>query len=311
MSKPLSEKECKACGIIFLPTHSSQLYCEKCRKLGGKNTLRLVQETERASIRNMATYYDIDIEMRETQCLFCGKSFQYPAHRGKECKPPDFCSQRCKSDNRISETKCAYCGKPMLETSDIRDVNGHLWFCCGDCKESFKWETARRDGKIRVCPICGKEFLKDTTYCSKTCYRKALSEKKIEPPKFDYHCYDCRKPIRVSCDPAKYPTKIFLCKSCAQIRRKIREENSRKDSEIQKKQQSDIDKEKEYQSLMKSGLCAVCRTSYKDCERMQTQFRVIPKGAQYRDSKIVICPKFTSNQLKYHSEEEFKSKEKK
>lgn len=306
MSKPFIEKECKACGISFLPTHHSQLYCEGCRKRGGKNTLRLAQEVERASIRNMATYYDIDIEMRETQCQFCGKIFQYPAHIGKPKVPPEFCSQKCKSNNRIAETKCQYCGKLMTETDDIRDTYGHIWFCSEECKEAFKWDTARKEGKVRVCPICGKEFLKDTTYCSKSCYKKALFEKKIEPPKFKYHCYDCRRPIIVhSCDPVKYPDRIFLCKRCAQIRREKVKEGNKADSELRKEQQFNTETQREYETLMKSGLCAICKTSYKDCERMQTQFRVIPKGAHYRDSKIVICPKFKA-QLKYHNESDFR-----
>ena len=52
----------------------------------------------------------------------------------------------------------------------------------------------------------------------------------------------------------------------------------------QKKQLDDYIKE--------NGCCGICTTSYKDCERMQSEFRVIPKGAKYVNSKIVQCPKF-------------------
>ena len=44
--------------------------------------------------------------------------------------------------------------------------------------------------------------------------------------------------------------------------------------------------------IKENGCCGICTTSYKDCERMQSEFRVIPKGARYVNSKIVQCPKF-------------------
>ena len=44
--------------------------------------------------------------------------------------------------------------------------------------------------------------------------------------------------------------------------------------------------------IRQNGLCGICKTPYLDCERMQSNFRIIPKGAKYVDGKIQYCPKY-------------------
>lgn len=293
--KQYIEIECKGCGILFTPLHHSQKYCEKCKQ--NPNPERLARKLDKAFTRNMATYYDIDIEMRESICQFCGKTFQYPAHIGKNKKPPDFCSNKCSSDNRIAETKCAYCGKPMLETEDIHDVMGHNWYCSSECKTAHRWKIARENNEVKTCPVCGKEFLeKNKTYCSRECYLKAPKESP-EPEFYQIPCERCRKILKIKGVPND--SAHYLCKSCYKQIEQERKQNTRNDRVIEHKEVISKEKQKELDYIEQNGLCSLCSTSYKDCERMQSNFRISPKGVQYRNSKVVICPKFTSKSIKY------------
>ena len=50
--------------------------------------------------------------------------------------------------------------------------------------------------------------------------------------------------------------------------------------------------EKKY--IAENGLCSICRTSYKDCERMQSNYTASPKGAVFSGSLVIKCPKYTA-----------------
>lgn len=45
--------------------------------------------------------------------------------------------------------------------------------------------------------------------------------------------------------------------------------------------------------IQKNGLCSICKTSYVDCERMQSNFRCYPKGSSCKGNLVIKCPKFT------------------
>ena len=49
---------------------------------------------------------------------------------------------------------------------------------------------------------------------------------------------------------------------------------------------------KEEQYIQKNGLCSICRTSYKNCERLLSNFTASPKGAVFKGSIVIECPKF-------------------
>ena len=41
-------------------------------------------------------------------------------------------------------------------------------------------------------------------------------------------------------------------------------------------------------------ICAVCRRNYKECERIRSDFTIIPEGARFnKQGKICDCPNFT------------------
>ena len=49
---------------------------------------------------------------------------------------------------------------------------------------------------------------------------------------------------------------------------------------------------KEEKYIQKNGLCSICRTSYKNCERLLSNFTASPKGAVFKGSIVIECPKF-------------------
>ena len=51
--------------------------------------------------------------------------------------------------------------------------------------------------------------------------------------------------------------------------------------------------EKLQKYIQKNGLCSICKTSYVDCERMQSNFRCYPKGSSCKGNLVIKCPKFT------------------
>lgn len=101
---------------------------------------------------------------------------------GKECtakKPSDakrFCSHKCANIHRWKNAKkkettltCQNCGNLFtVKSSDSRLKNGTVKFCSKQCSSE-----AARVGKVKSCPICGKEFYTTRqTCCSKECARE-------------------------------------------------------------------------------------------------------------------------------------------
>lgn len=157
------EKECAICGTWFLPQHANAKYCESCRKHSKRN----IQKIQRYMIQSISRCDDgvthVKQEQFENICRHCGKSFISSG------RPLDFCSSTCATKNKIDHTFCCVCGKPMSETNDQRNVNGHNWYCSDTCKEKAQWDLARKNGKVHICPNCGKEHIKSCICCSKEC----------------------------------------------------------------------------------------------------------------------------------------------
>lgn len=155
MDKKVKEKECEACGAFFIPYRSNGKYCPSC----SSHSDRVKQKVERQIRKNIKKYgYGTAPKEIKNICKECGKIFISYVH------PKDFCSKECGSTYRIKHTFCGYCHKPMTETENIYDVNGKTWFCCEECSEKNKWDNARKLGEVKICPNCGKEFIKKSTY---------------------------------------------------------------------------------------------------------------------------------------------------
>lgn len=164
----------------------------------------------------------------------------------------------------------------MSETDDQRDVKGHAWFCSKECREASAWDTARREGTVKVCPMCGKEFLRYTgTFCSMECAKEG-QRRRPKPEKSKRPAVNEQERLK---------------RSAAWGRQKQRNTEEKKKRE-----------EEEY--IKSNGLCPVCCVPYMDCERMLSEFRVPPKGTRMRDGKVMACPKFRTKSIKHLTEED-------
>lgn len=284
MTKELPEKEYEICGKWFQPNRSNQKYCEDCRQYSSRKRARMTRNIEHSIHMNGTGQPPSNYECK---CSQCGKEFISWIH------PKDFCTQRCASQYRIEHTKCAQCGKPMTETEDQRDVLGHMWFCSDKCKQEHRWQVAKSKGRVKTCPYCKKEFIGANTYCSEICYRKYIKEHGVphKPiPTVETYCRVCGKAFRCKINQTSLPICSDKCKqSYIQADRKFRERYK-----AEQKIAEDAQRQKNHDKYIEeNGLCSVCKTHYKDCERMSSNFRIKPKGAIYKNSKIVTCPKFT------------------
>lgn len=284
MPKILPEKECEICGKWFQPNRSNQKYCEDCRQYSSRKRDRMNRNIEH-SIRMRGTgqapvKYDC-------KCAECGKEFVSWNH------PRDFCSNQCASQYRIEHTRCAQCGKLMIDTNDQRDVLGHKWFCSDECKHAHRWQVAKSKGMVKTCPQCHKEFIGNNKYCSEDCYRAYIKEHGVQHkpiPTIRVNCAICGKSFNCRINQTALPICSKACKD-----RYFQSNKEFREQYIAEQQAAEEAKRKQAREkyIEENGLCSICKTHYKDCERMSSNFRIKPKGAMYKNSKIVSCPKFT------------------
>lgn len=145
----LLEKECAACGAFFTPERKTQMYCGQCREAtggrGGRMKIRYDWATEGVARR----FRDLDMVPMPQTCMQCGREFEYYVHReDAETTYKKFCSAKCSSLYRIAHTACAWCGRKMTDTEDVRDTNGHAWYCSDGCRDKAAWDGARKSGEI-------------------------------------------------------------------------------------------------------------------------------------------------------------------
>ena len=316
MDKKVKEKECEACGAFFIPYRSNGKYCPSC----SSHSDRVKQKVERQIRKNIKKYgYGTAPKEIKNICKECGKIFISYVH------PKDFCIKECGSTYRINHTFCGYCHKPMTETENIYDVNGKTWFCCEECSEKNKWDNARKLGEVKICPNCGKEFIKKSTYCSKECYIDHMHKKKRESSRRKAaglklcpvcgkefagegvtcsneckkkklasescvirKCIVCGKTFK--CPVSRLDESFNICSDICQKKLSIVME---KEKQQKQEEQMKLEKKKEQEYINKNGLCSICKTSYVDCERMQSNFRCYPKGSSCKGNLVIKCPKFT------------------
>lgn len=157
----LPEKECEICGVWFQPTRSYQKYCPDCGHKSEKKKMYM-EKNIRISLAKYGT--GRKPAEHEAECENCGKVFFYYGPKRR------FCSKGCRIQYGIEHTFCKNCGKPMTDTENPEYTESD-WFCSDSCKAKYEWQLAEKEGRIRTCPNCGKQFIdKNTTYCSRDCY---------------------------------------------------------------------------------------------------------------------------------------------
>lgn len=252
------ERECEACGIRFTPVRYNQKYCDDCKQYGIRIKRRIDGRIKHA--KHLDSIYNPTIYTKT--CQYCGNTFRTPRMSAKFCRP------RCKIEQKKTELFCDCCGAKLSDVMDeIPDniVYNRYHYCNETCEATHKQQLAIEKYGIKTCKQCGKTYSNpNKEFCCRACMndyyaaQKAAGIKQSRP----------REPKQ----PPTYTPEFFYQKH-----------KTEKPAEP-KNQLQDYIKE--------NGLCSVCRCPYPDCERMTSNFRIIPKGARYIDNKIQVCPKY-------------------
>lgn len=283
-------KECEACGAKFTPTSKLQKYCPDC----GSHGLRIKRQYERNIARSIRYQNLVSPEVFTHTCSVCGKIFKTTYSSRK------FCSDKCGKIAAKQKLICTQCGKPLTDVMSIDDIpdseiHKRTHFCSDACKDAYELIK----NPPRTCEYCGKTYRnKNKYFCCNDCqikYRQAhkgatpstpLPRKPHKKVARTYRCDICGKtcthPQFQACKiNGIYKTHVICSKECM---------NKFKRMKLKTEERAEQKKLDDY--IKENGCCGICTTSYKDCERMQSEFRIIPKGAKYVNSKIVQCPKF-------------------
>ncbi len=264
-TEKMYELECEVCGTFFESPRSNTKYCPKCRRNSSK-AQRIINKNVAMNKYKMGYAYD------------------------------------------AVEYHCSYCDK--FVKMGPRKLRNRCWFCNDGCKEKYEAEVKERLKESRasmpvkvkpmvknVCKYCGKEFEdnKKRVYCSRDCQTKGQTKYERVSGDITCTCKGCGKKFMIHSDkPISVPSLPKVCSE--ECRKKVNAEGTRLAAE--RKQywadlQTKLDDEKKQKEYEQNGLCGYCKTPYKKCERMQSNFRIIPKGAKFNmNGKIISCPKF-------------------
>ena len=218
------EKECKICGKFFETSNPNRRCCEDCSEHYNQRR-REYTNAYAASKRRM---WDAHEPKRiEKICDGCGKKYK-TIHRllitwdpHYDDKKLYFCTEQCKWRYASSHTYCSVCGKSMENNGrfSLNNSTG-VFYCSDECETKGKWENARRNGKIKTCAHCGKEYIGTAKYfCSTECHRAAVKEgwKAPKQPKVtsvirNCTCVVCGRTVEMECNPYDFiDTFGFTC----------------------------------------------------------------------------------------------------
>ena len=310
----MEQRVCAICGAIFNVTHHNRKYCDKCR-IHPEQKRQQIEWAYENSKRRMAEPKIIEVE-----CELCHKKikttkkllFKFEDRENTEHR---FCSRKCldtahEKYNKeqvwphIVPSMCLCCGKSLTDSDFFNGVDQKTAFCSKECHDKYMG--------IHICENCGKEFKRDgeAHFCSKECHIEAQKKKKQKrlASFITKECEYCKKPFSAPSDSDKH----FCSKECymAAIKggwksertlrwqaniKKNQEQRQQEREKAKRERKEKIQAERYKPHKLEEGeqLCATCNVSYKDCERMQTNFRVLPKGAHYNDKGVLtVCPKY-------------------
>lgn len=272
-------KSCEICGELLPDARSYQRYCKEC----GKHPDRARAQLARSIVRNKAHAGELDPIFRERECKYCGKLFHTSVGRL-------YCSDVCETSFILENARCVWCGGPM-EESGKRTWTG---YCSDACKREAQIDRAKKKGTYIPCAECGREFIStgpSNACCSRAC-ALALQRKKRAAK------------VEVPIVPYVYPDRV--CPECGTsfsitkttTRRRFCTPECQKKALKEKQKAKQKPKHSGLQAGQTTHLCITCKTSYAECEWMQSKFRYLPKNAKMKkvgtDKYIVCeCPKHT------------------
>lgn len=117
----------------------------------------------------------------KTICSFCGKVFFRRVGRFNEARKfgwNQYCSRKCQNQAKVTriEKICANpnCNKKVSrELAQLRKSKSGRIFCSSSCAAIVNNpKTGLKRRKIKICPICGKQFFGHRKYCSTGCRPK-------------------------------------------------------------------------------------------------------------------------------------------
>lgn len=306
-SAKIIEKECCICGTIFTTTNIHRVYCDHCKVHPEQKLHKMTQ----ALVAVRAKMGDVPLD--KYFCEYCGKAHAVPKSVAHQIRISDrsswdgqchcYCCIKHMNMDKHDHSTCSYCGKSLKGCTYDYNPHRQYNYCSAECAEKHAETLAEANGHKHVCQNCGKEFInkKKTAYfCSQACATLARrngwkSPKTIEAEAaaekqkvtVKHTCATCKKEFThtyKNLADAKFHMGLPACCSqeCSKLYwNSVREECRAKKSQSQKN------------ASPVTSLCATCKVSYKDCERMQTQFRISPKGAKFNNNGAVIeCPKY-------------------
>lgn len=308
-----AEKECELCGKLFTPMRSNRKYCDEC----SPNSDRLKIQYGREMARSRKEYYEpTPITLK---CDECGKDFvtikKFIISKPVDPSKPNgehyiFCSKACKQIFTVKHATCDFCGKSLEGTTYYNPAVPTSKFCNEECKAKWNRQLAEKRGWIKHCSWCGKEFIRATgTFCSQNCSREAQkngwdSGSKKEPElryitKIEV-CSCCGKRVEKEYLTLPPVTDNWYCSEECKERHKELHVKRAMQASLEdvirakyKKKYPNNDKKAQKPVPCEKQLCESCKTPYKECERMQSSFRILPEGAHYNNKGILtVCPKY-------------------
>lgn len=119
----------------------------------------------------------------KVKCSFCGKEYSRETGRFNEAQKfswKQYCSRKCQNQARISriEKTCAnpHCNKKVSrELNQVEKSRSGRIFCSSSCAAIVN-NLPRR--KIKICPVCGRQFHGEWKYCSNFCRSRVINPKK-------------------------------------------------------------------------------------------------------------------------------------
>lgn len=238
-------------------------------------------------------------------CKNCGIILYGHDYQTRYGLSEDYCSPECEEEYLRKTKKCVWCNKSLADVTDIRTAE----FCSDECREKgWRQRTDQGWAGYYICENCKKPYHINTLsserksyFCSSECKKEAKAKGWKEPDKY--------MKIKLTCNVCKssrfvevklpYNTSTYICSDeCREKYKKLQkhrnEEDQRHIATILKRRQTTKTGNKNDKEH--TPLCADCKISYKDCERMQSEFRIIPKGARYNKYGVLtVCPKYKNS----------------
>lgn len=272
-------KTCEICGDEFEESRANQRFCRECGKNPEKARQRYAraERTVRMHMDGPYPYYP-----KEHTCKECGKKFITGSFTG-------FCSVECSERHRSKTARCPVCGRLLREGGNFSGRG----YCSEECRTKAHIKAAKERGNYVPCANCGKMFIRHgygNRCCSNAC-RIELKDK--ETRERESRPAVVWKPIEAKCLRCG---KSFL-RGKGNTNQKYCSVECQKEAykEAHRKPPKQ-DKPGRLKPGTETNICAVCKTPYIDCRRMQSGFVYQPTGAKSKiiNGRCVIteCPIF-------------------